>query len=349
MQAFKKFPQEAPPRRLQMMPKDANGTRDPEPSPAETLGSETAKTTQNNASPKEVHGSGLGRLVIMLLAPLALAAGLVAALYHLPELNRRAMRFAGESLPWRIAALVEKNLLLPVATWKETGMRPGSSQCLDRRFIVTDFIGEEECASLRRLADLQRSQANVGDQLTGTDLWQLEQRRDEVSVEDVKVLNETRWRMLNIIKRNLPAPPGEDIYFDYSHLTSRTPGALDYSHGIHADSCMLSHDRKTCVEKPDNCCAWRKRSALLYLNGAPETTGGEFVFEGAAECGGKDLVLPPKCGLMVAFTSGMENPHGVYKIKSGTRQALAIWFTFDASRAEPKFRDASVFKKPVVI
>lgn len=78
--------------------------------------------------------------------------------------------------------------------------------------------------------------------------------------------------------------------------------------------------------------------------------GGEFVFAGLPECGGRDLILPPRCGLLVAFTSGIENPHGVLKIINGTRRALAMWFTFDEKKAEPKFRDAQLFlNKPRVI
>jgi len=94
-----------------------------------------------------------------------------------------------------------------------------------------------------------------------------------------------------------------------------------------------------------SCCAWRSHSALLYLNdgGGADYEGGEFIFKNEypwqkdQACYGEDLIITPQCGTMVSFTSGGENVHGVNRLKSGIRYALAIWFTKDTKRIERVF------------
>lgn len=44
--------------------------------------------------------------------------------------------------------------------------------------------------------------------------------------------------------------------------------------------------------------------------------------------------VKPKCGRMVGFSSGGENPHGVKAVTGGQRCAIALWFTLD-----PLFRE----------
>lgn len=44
--------------------------------------------------------------------------------------------------------------------------------------------------------------------------------------------------------------------------------------------------------------------------------------------------VKPKCGRMVGFSSGGENPHGVRAVTKGQRCAVALWFTLD-----PLFRE----------
>lgn len=39
--------------------------------------------------------------------------------------------------------------------------------------------------------------------------------------------------------------------------------------------------------------------------------------------------VKPKCGRMVGFSSGGENPHGVKAVTSGQRCAVALWFTLN--------------------
>ncbi|XP_072183270.1 prolyl 3-hydroxylase 3-like [Excalfactoria chinensis] len=42
----------------------------------------------------------------------------------------------------------------------------------------------------------------------------------------------------------------------------------------------------------------------------------------------------PKCGRLVAFSSGKENPHGVRAVSQGRRCAIALWYTHSAEHAE---------------
>ena len=45
-------------------------------------------------------------------------------------------------------------------------------------------------------------------------------------------------------------------------------------------------------------------------------------------------MIKPKCGLLVGFTSGPENVHGVLEVTRGNRYALAQWFTQDIYHSE---------------
>ncbi|TTK63270.1 Prolyl 3-hydroxylase 2 [Bagarius yarrelli] len=92
--------------------------------------------------------------------------------------------------------------------------------------------------------------------------------------------------------------------------------------------------------------------ALLYLNG--DFDGGEFIF---TKMDAKTITVSslknlhcvytrthlslsvviisvlgsvkPRCGRMVGFSSGGENPHGVRAVTRGQRCAVALWFTLD--------------------
>jgi len=44
--------------------------------------------------------------------------------------------------------------------------------------------------------------------------------------------------------------------------------------------------------------------------------------------------ISPKCGRLVAFSAGSENPHGVKPVLQGTRCAMALWFTLDEKHGE---------------
>ncbi|XP_032887576.1 prolyl 3-hydroxylase 2-like isoform X1 [Amblyraja radiata] len=132
------------------------------------------------------------------------------------------------------------------------------------------------------------------------------------------------------------------LYFSYTHLVCRTAieagqqdNRNDLSHPIHADNCLLDPDAQVCWKEPP-AYTHRDYSAILYLNG--DFDGGEFIF---TEPDAKTVTaaVKPRCGRMVGFSSGGENPHGVMAVTRGQRCAVALWFTLD-----PHFREQERIK-----
>ncbi|KTG40530.1 hypothetical protein cypCar_00018260, partial [Cyprinus carpio] len=93
---------------------------------------------------------------------------------------------------------------------------------------------------------------------------------------------------------------------------------------ITEDECSeLKHLAHTVTAAGDG---YKGKIALLYLNG--DFDGGEFIF---TEMDAKTVTasVKPRCGRMVGFSSGGENPHGVRAVTRGQRCAVALWFTLD--------------------
>ncbi|CAG9759257.1 unnamed protein product [Ceutorhynchus assimilis] len=127
----------------------------------------------------------------------------------------------------------------------------------------------------------------------------------------------------------------KQLYFSYTHLVCRSAltnnsGRTDFSHMVHADNCNLLSDVN--CEKKSPAFSWRDYSTILYLN--DDFDGGEFVF--ASDSKGRHIqsTITPKCGRMVAFSSGKENLHGVKAVRKGKRCAIAVWFTLDSKYKE---------------
>lgn len=81
--------------------------------------------------------------------------------------------------------------------------------------------------------------------------------------------------------------------------------------------------------------SWRSHCSLL-----PILTERSSPTEGMAEAHGTQELkvsllfcsqasIKPKCGRMISFSSGGENPHGVKAVTRGQRCAVALWFTLD--------------------
>ncbi|XP_075058400.1 prolyl 3-hydroxylase 2 [Mixophyes fleayi] len=136
------------------------------------------------------------------------------------------------------------------------------------------------------------------------------------------------------------------LFFSYTHLVCRTAllgqqdNRNDLSHPIHADNCLLDPEANECW-KESPAYTYRDYSALLYLNG--DFDGGEFVF---TEMDAKTVTaaIKPKCGRLVGFSSGGENPHGVKAVTKGQRCAVALWFTLD-----PMYRELERLQADEVI
>lgn len=48
----------------------------------------------------------------------------------------------------------------------------------------------------------------------------------------------------------------------------------------------------------------------------------------------------PRCGRLVAFSSGVENPHGVWAVTRGRRCSLALWHTWAPEHGEQEWTEA---------
>uniref|UniRef100_H3AHH3 procollagen-proline 3-dioxygenase n=1 Tax=Latimeria chalumnae TaxID=7897 RepID=H3AHH3_LATCH len=131
---------------------------------------------------------------------------------------------------------------------------------------------------------------------------------------------------------NLKSP----LYFSFSHLVRRSAvegqqeNRLDLSHPVHADNCILDPEGKQCWKEPP-AYIYRDLSGILYLN--EDFEGGSFFF---TDRDAKTVTaeVQPKCGRLVAFTSGGENPHGVRAVTRGHRYAIALWFTLSSQHRE---------------
>ncbi|XP_051895479.1 prolyl 3-hydroxylase 1 isoform X2 [Pristis pectinata] len=126
------------------------------------------------------------------------------------------------------------------------------------------------------------------------------------------------------------------LYFAYSHLVCRTAvegtqeNREDLSHSIHVDNCILNSEALEC-RKEHPAYTERDYSAILYLN--HDFEGGNFIF---TEIDAKVITatVKPKCGRVVGFSSGAENPHGVQAVTKGQRCGVALWFTLDPRHKE---------------
>lgn len=78
-------------------------------------------------------------------------------------------------------------------------------------------------------------------------------------------------------------------------------------------------------------------SGLLYLN--DDFQGGDLFF---TEPNALTVTaqVRPRCGRLVAFSSGVENPHGVWAVTRGRRCTLALWHTWAPEHREQEWTEA---------
>ncbi|XP_012733338.2 prolyl 3-hydroxylase 2 [Fundulus heteroclitus] len=210
-----------------------------------------------------------------------------------------------------------------------------------QRVLLDNVISEEECAELRKLAHAvtmagdgyrgRMSPHTPNEKFEGATVLKTLQYGYEgrVPMSSARLFYDTSERVRRIVESYFML--NTTLYFSYTHLVCRTAitGQQDHrndlSHPIHADNCLLDPDANECWKEPP-AYTYRDYSALLYLNGDFE--GGEFIF---TEMDAKTVTasIKPKCGRLVGFSSGGENPHGVKAVTSGQRCAVALWFTLD--------------------
>ncbi|XP_047666255.1 prolyl 3-hydroxylase 2 [Tachysurus fulvidraco] len=210
-----------------------------------------------------------------------------------------------------------------------------------QRVVFDDVISENECSELTHLAHVTSS---VGDgyrgkvsphtpneKFEGTTVLKTLQYGYEgrVPLRSARLFYDVSEKARKIIESYFML--NSTLHFSYTHLVCRTAvpdqqeHRNDLSHPIHADNCLLDPEARECWKEPP-AYTYRDYSALLYLNGDFE--GGQFIF---TKMDAKTITasVKPRCGRMVGFSSGGENPHGVRAVTRGQRCAVAIWFTLD--------------------
>uniref|UniRef100_A0A8C9EQB8 procollagen-proline 3-dioxygenase n=1 Tax=Pavo cristatus TaxID=9049 RepID=A0A8C9EQB8_PAVCR len=209
-----------------------------------------------------------------------------------------------------------------------------------QRVVFDRVLTESECKDLLRLTKAARG---TGDGyrarrsphtpherfegLTVLKAMQLAQNGD-VDWRDAKLLLQASEKSRKIIESYFT--PGKKLYFSFTHLVFSSPGEPFSYHPVHADNCLLDPEGKECWKEPP-AYVYRDYSGILYLN--DDFQGGSLFFT-EMDTVTVTANVHPKCGRLVAFSSGKENPHGVRAVSQGRRCAVALWYTHSAEHAE---------------
>uniref|UniRef100_A0A7M4EEJ6 procollagen-proline 3-dioxygenase n=1 Tax=Crocodylus porosus TaxID=8502 RepID=A0A7M4EEJ6_CROPO len=215
-----------------------------------------------------------------------------------------------------------------------------------QRVVFDRVLTESECKDILRLA---KAAGGTGDSYRGrrsphtpherfeglTVLKALQLAQDEVvNWRDAKLLLQASEKSRKIVQSYFT--PGKKLHFSFTHLVCRTAvegeqdDRMDLSHPVHADNCLLDPEGKECWKEPP-AYMYRDYSGILYLN--DDFKGGELFFT-ELDAVTVTAQVRPKCGRLVAFSSGGENPHGVWAVTRGRRCAIALWYTLSQERAE---------------
>uniref|UniRef100_A0A8C1RF14 procollagen-proline 3-dioxygenase n=1 Tax=Cyprinus carpio TaxID=7962 RepID=A0A8C1RF14_CYPCA len=209
----------------------------------------------------------------------------------------------------------------------------------NQRVLFDDVISEDECSELKHLTVTAAGDGYKGKMSPHTPNEKFEGAtvlktlkygyEGRVPLKSARLFYDVSEKARRIIESYFML--NSTLHFSYTHLVCRTAisGQQDHrndlSHPIHADNCLLDPEANECWKEPP-AYTYRDYSALLYLNG--DFDGGEFIF---TEMDAKTVTasVKPRCGRMVGFSSGGENPHGVRAVTRGQRCAVALWFTLD--------------------
>ncbi|XP_078600426.1 prolyl 3-hydroxylase 1-like [Branchiostoma floridae x Branchiostoma japonicum] len=137
---------------------------------------------------------------------------------------------------------------------------------------------------------------------------------------------------------------GPELYVQFTHLVCRTAEPyssdqrIDLSHTVHSDNCKLNYNDWTCEPYEPHLGPLHARhySSVIFLNDGFK--GGKFFFSNRNLTA--EATVQPKCGRVVAFSSGPENPHGVQAVVEGRRCVIAVWFTLDKTHDELRRHEA---------
>ncbi|EMP37653.1 Prolyl 3-hydroxylase 2 [Chelonia mydas] len=186
-----------------------------------------------------------------------------------------------------------------------------------QRVLLDNVISEEECRELRRVAN---GIMLAGDGYRG----KTSPHTPNEKFEGATVLKALKVRFAPLSNPRGSAGGSATLWAASAH-SGQQEKRNDLSHPIHADNCLLDPEASECWKEPP-AYTFRDYSALLYIN--TDFEGGEFIF---TEMDAKTVTasIKPKCGRMISFSSGGENPHGVKAVTKGQRCAVALWFTLD--------------------
>ncbi|KFO80466.1 Prolyl 3-hydroxylase 3, partial [Cuculus canorus] len=219
-----------------------------------------------------------------------------------------------------------------------------SSQMNGTQRVVFDrVLTESECKDLLRLTKAagegyrsRRSPHTPHERFEGLTVLKAVQlaQNGDVDWRDVKLLLQASEKSRKIIESYFT--PGKKLHFSFTHLVCRTAveeeqeGRMDLSHPVHADNCLLDPEGQECWREPP-AYVYRDYSGILYLN--DDFQGGDLFFT-EMDTVTVTAKVHPKCGRLVAFSSGKENPHGVQAVSRGRRCAVALWYTHSQEHAE---------------
>ncbi|XP_038131914.1 prolyl 3-hydroxylase 1 [Cyprinodon tularosa] len=232
-----------------------------------------------------------------------------------------------------------------------------------QRVLLDGMISDDECRELQRLSNAaalkgdgyrgQPSPHTPNEMFQGVTVLAAVKLGQEgkVPLKSARLFFDLSEKVRKVLESYFQLD--KPLYFSYSHLVCRSAidekqvDRKDLSHPVHVDNCLLVSELKECKKEPP-AYTHRDYSAILYLN--DDFEGGEFIF---TELDAKTVTaeVQPRCGRVVGFGAGKENPHGVRAITKGQRCAMALWFTLDPTHEEKERIQAqqllNMFSSPI--
>ncbi|XP_066116534.1 prolyl 3-hydroxylase 3 isoform X2 [Saccopteryx bilineata] len=275
----------------------------------------------------------------------------------IPETLREKLREDQEQRPWDHEPPQPK----PLTDWKDVLLLEGVTLTQDakqlngsERAVLDGLLTPAECGVLLQLAkDAAEAGARSGyrgrrsphtphERFEGLTVLKAAQlaRAGAVSTHGAKLLLEASERVRILTQAYFS--PERPLHLSFTHLVCRTAiegeqeQRMDLSHPVHADNCVLDPDTGECWQEPP-AYTYRDYSGLLYLN--DDFQGGDLFFTEPNALTVRAQVRP-RCGRLVAFSSGGENPHGVWAVTRGRRCALALWHTWAPEHREQEWTEA---------
>ncbi|KAL1790286.1 prolyl 3-hydroxylase 3 [Sigmodon hispidus] len=275
----------------------------------------------------------------------------------IPDSLRDKLREDQEKRPWDHEPPQPKSLTY----WKDVLLLEGVTLTQDaqqlngsERAVLDGLLTPAECGLLLQLAKDaaeagvssgyrgRRSPHTPHERFEGLTVLKAAQlaRAGTVGRPGAKLLLEASERVRTLTQAYFS--PDRPLHLSFTHLVCRSAiegeqeQRMDLSHPVHADNCVLDPDTGECWREPP-AYTYRDYSGLLYLN--DDFKGGDLFFT-QPNALTVTAQVRPRCGRLVAFSSGGENPHGVWAVTRGRRCALALWHTWAPEHREREWIEA---------